>query len=238
MAADIRDAVWDINPAFVHRLTVDEVRQMLAAGILHDGDPIELIDGLLVHKDRSDSGGNPMTHGERHARSMERLQLLASRVFTLGLRCRLQLPITLTDSTEPEPDVAVIRANAQSESNRHPGPQDVLAIIEVSDSSLQYDRTTKKRLYARTGIPIYWIVNIPEQQLEIYQAPDTTAGLYLQRTDVLVNGVAQLDLGNAGSAGCVRRGRPAVSRSSGWLGSTNGSPQQRAGCALSQLNRG
>ena len=81
-----------------------------------------------------------------------------------------QEPITLDDS-EPVPDVVVVRGNTRDYLERHPGSQDLALIVEIADSTLERDRTSKKRLYARAGIPVYWIVNLPEQKLEVYTEP-------------------------------------------------------------------
>jgi Uma2 family endonuclease len=130
---------------------------------------------------------------------MERLQTLVLRVLAMGLRCRLQLPITLSESSEPEPDVAIVRPTTADATVRHPGASDVIAVVEVADSSLQYDRSIKQRLYAAAGIPVYWIVNIPERRIEIYSLPETRTGRYSQRVDVSADGVTQLDLSDCGA---------------------------------------
>ena len=81
-----------------------------------------------------------------------------------------QEPITLTNS-EPEPDVVVVRGDTRQYLNRHPGPQDIALVVEVADTTLQRDRTIKKLTYARSGIPIYWIVNLVEEKIEVYTYP-------------------------------------------------------------------
>jgi Uma2 family endonuclease len=81
-----------------------------------------------------------------------------------------QQPVTLSDG-EPEPDGAVVRGTRRQYGDRHPGPMDVALVIEVADSSLEWDRTTKKHNYARAGIPVYWIVNLCNGQLEVYSEP-------------------------------------------------------------------
>ena len=78
---------------------------------------------------------------------------------------RAQLPVVLSRFQEPEPDIAILRGSIDHYFERHPRPSDILAIIEVTDHSLAYDRTTKLRLYAAAGIPRYRIVNIPEGAL-------------------------------------------------------------------------
>lgn len=93
-----------------------------------------------------------------------------------------QEPITLIDS-EPEPDVVVVRGDTRQYLDRHPGAEDIALVIEVSDTTLQRDRNTKKRAYGRSGIPIYWIVNLSESQIEVYTQPSQAQADYLQRRD-------------------------------------------------------
>ena len=82
--------------------------------------------------------------------------------------------MTLTAS-EPEPDVVVVRGDPQQYPDVPPGPQAVALIVEVADSTLHRDQTTKKRLYAQAGIPIYWIVNLVDDRIEVYREPSGPA---------------------------------------------------------------
>ncbi|HEX5269581.1 MAG TPA: Uma2 family endonuclease [Gemmataceae bacterium] len=164
-------------------LTVDQYHRMIEQGILREGAPTELIDGILVRKDRSDQGGDPMSHGPRHALTIKRLERLLRPVESQGRHLHVQLPITLAPTEEPEPDLAVVRGDPEDFRNRHPGPADVVAVIEVSDSTLEYDRTTKQRLYAQAGIAVYWVINLRDGQVEIYDQPDAAAGRYRARAD-------------------------------------------------------
>lgn len=143
---------------------------MIAAGILRDGEPIELIDGLLVRKDRGPEG-NPMVISTEHSLVVTRLGQLDRSVEPFGHHVRVQQPVTLSATSEPEPDASVVRGAATDYSARHPGPEDVAVAIEVAESSLHYDRTTKLRLYAATGVPTYWIVNLPDRQMEAFRVP-------------------------------------------------------------------
>jgi len=83
----------------------------------------------------------------------------------------IQNPIQLNDFSEPEPDLMLLKAEANFYKNRHPNAEDVLLLIEVSDSTLQFDRTKKLALYAKHGINDYWIVNLNEKCLEVYRQP-------------------------------------------------------------------
>ncbi len=164
-------------------ITVDQLQQMIHNGILQDGDPIELIDGLLVRKDRSARGENLMTHHPRHALLVSRLQrLLAMACESAGFYLRIQLPVTLNDINAPEPDIAVVRGTEEDYADHHPGSADLPLVIEVADSSLGTDRSTKQRLYATAGLPQYWLINLPESQVEVYEQPDSTSGKYAHQT--------------------------------------------------------
>jgi Uma2 family endonuclease len=164
-------------------LSVDQYHQMILNGILREGDSIELIDGMLVRKGRADKGPDAMSHGPRHAFSVKRLQRPFRRVEEHGYHLHSQLPVTLGGTQEPEPDLALVRGRDEDYDRRHPGPADIVAFMEVSDSSLNLDRTTKQRLYASAAIPIYWIVNLVENQIEVYEDPQPSEGKYNRRTD-------------------------------------------------------
>lgn len=162
-------------------ITVDLYQQMIDNGILHDGDPIELIDGLLVRKDRSARGESLMTYGHRHALLLRRLmRLLWDWTEAEGCYLQIQLPVTLNEFSVPEPDLSIVKGTEEDYTERHPGPDDLPLVIEVADSSVSTDRSTKQRLYAAAGIPVYWIVNIPDAQVEVYEQPDAASGKYLR----------------------------------------------------------
>ena len=164
-------------------ITVDQFQQMIHNGIFQNGDPIELIDGLLVRKDRSARGENLIGHHSRHALLIKRLQrLLMLPCESAGCHVPIQLPVTLNNINTPEPDVAVVRGTEEDYTDRHPGPDDLPLVIEVADSSLGTDRSTKPRLYATAGVPQYWLINLPESQVEVYEQPDAASGTYAQKT--------------------------------------------------------
>jgi Uma2 family endonuclease len=179
-------------------LSVDQYHQMIKQGILREGHASELIDGILVGKDRSDQGGGPMSHGPRHSLAIKRLERLLRPVEDQGCHLHPQLPVTLGTTQEPGPDLAVVRGSPEDFLNHHPAPSDVVAVIEVADSTLEYDRSTKQRLYAQSGIGVYWIVNIPQGQVEVYEQPDLATGRYAARTDYRPGQVVRLVIGAAG----------------------------------------
>ena len=180
-------------------LTVDQVERMMAAGILREGDPFELIDGVLVWKDRAPADGDTMAHGVRHATVVNRLQVLDHAVEAVGCVLRVQLPVVLSPSSAPEPDLSVAHGTRDSYVTRHPGPADVLLVIEVADHSLAYDRKTKQRLYATAGILRYLLVSLPEERFELYLDPLPAEGRYARRLDHLPGEMLHADLGLAGA---------------------------------------
>jgi Uma2 family endonuclease len=144
-----------------HRFTVTQYEKMIAVGILNENDKVELIRGEIVAK---------MPIGLSHAASVKRLnQLLSDRARGRAI-VGIQDPIRLSDS-QPEPDVSVLAPRADFYAASTPEPTDVLLLVEVADSSLEYDREVKGPLYAENGITEYWIVNIEDRCLEIHRQP-------------------------------------------------------------------
>ena len=141
---------------------VDEYYAMADAGILRPGERVELVDGEIIPM-------SPMKSA--HAASVGSLDYeLASQ---LGRRAqvRAQIPVRLNGVTEPEPDIAVVKWRDDFYAHAHPGPEDILLIVEVSDTTLYQDRDVKLSLYARFGIPETWIANIRERRVEVYDQP-------------------------------------------------------------------
>ncbi len=142
---------------------------MVDAGILGEDDRVELLEGQIVEVS---------PQGERHARVIQTLNRLLVRGPGDDYVVRPQLPLTLADS-EPEPDLAVVRREDAASTDEHPA-QAVL-VVEVSGGSLAYDRTVKARVYARTAIPEFWIVDLDTRQVEVCRDPDPHEGGYRSR---------------------------------------------------------
>ena len=144
------------------RFTVAEYYAMADAGILTEKDRVELLDGEIVLM-------API--GNRHQSSVDG----HGEMFTLRLQgranVRIQGPVRLDDDNEPEPDVTLLRRRDDYYATGHPGPDDVLLLIEVADSTLDFDRNVKLPLYARAGIPEVWIVNLQDRRVESYTDP-------------------------------------------------------------------
>lgn len=159
-------------------LTVEQYHQMLATGILVGGDPYELLDGHIFHKDRSAAGEDPMSVGHEHTWVVQKLNRLNPKLEKLGCHMRTQVPVTLPPYDEPEPDGSVAFGTEDDYVGRHPGAADVTCVIEVADSSLRRDRTTKLRIYANSGIAQYVIINLPDRIIEVYTHPRKGRGRY------------------------------------------------------------
>lgn len=161
------DAIW--------QLRVDQYHQMVQTGILTDDDPVELLEGWLVTK-------IPKNPSHRLATQLTREALTV--LVPDGYYVDDQEPLTTAES-EPAPDVMIVRGQRRDYRDHHPGPQDIALVVEVSDTTLQRDRTLKKQIYARAGIPVYWIINLLEQQIECYTHPSGPAEHpdYQQRHD-------------------------------------------------------
>lgn len=149
----------------LHRLSVDDYHRMIEAGILHSGQPIELLEGLLVRK---------MPIHPPHSTALQWTRKRIEALIAAGWDVRIQQPITLSDS-EPEPDVCVARGDDRTYTTHHPGPADVGLVVEVAESSLATDQTDKARIYARAGIVTYWIVNLVDRWVEVRTAPSGPA---------------------------------------------------------------
>jgi len=151
------------------RFNVEEYYLMAKAGILSEDDRVELIDGEIVEMP-------PI--GSPHAPTVMRLiQLLSQQVGSRAL-VNVQNPVRLGEHSEPQPDIALLRPRDDFYAAAHPGPQDVLLLIEIADTSIDYDREVKSPLYARAGIPEYWLVDLAGQRIEVYRDP--AAGEYRQ----------------------------------------------------------
>ncbi len=146
----------------VKRFTVDEYHRLIKLFFFAEGDRLELIRGELIEM---------VSKGMPHVfcsgvlcRQLDRL--LGDRAVIRG-----QDPITISSHSEPEPDVVIAVGHENDYLGHHPYPENILLVVEVSDSTLRYDQTVKLSLYAEAGIDDYWIVNLEAQQVERYSQP-------------------------------------------------------------------
>jgi Uma2 family endonuclease len=156
------------SPVPHRRFSVEEYHRMVAAGILGEDERVELLEGEIVQM----SPQKPA-----HMRALVRLNRFFSRKLSEAYVVRPQGPLQLADS-EPEPDLAIVRAD-EDRPESHPGS--ALLVVEVADSSLRHDLTVKMQLYAKAGIPEYWLVIVPRRQVEVLTEPDAAAGDYRRR---------------------------------------------------------
>ena len=147
-----------------HRFTRVQYEQMIKAGIFGEDDRVELIEGDI----------RPMSpQNSTHMAAVTLANYALMAVCPDDVHIRTQGPIALGEASEPEPDLAIVRGTPRDFSDRHPGPNEIALLIEVADTSLETDRETKRRLYARHGIPEYWIVNLRDEQVEVFQTPQS-----------------------------------------------------------------
>lgn len=161
------------------RFTVHDYYAMAEAGILHEDDRVELIEGEIIEM-------SPIN--APHASHVKRLnQLFMSR---LGARVTLgvQDPVRLSEYSEPQPDLALLQPRDDFYQRSHPTPDDVFLLIEVSDSTVEYDRQVKAPLYARSGVREMWLINLGAGQVEVYRNPSPDGyreQRYLQRGEAV-----------------------------------------------------
>jgi Uma2 family endonuclease len=153
--------------ASIPRFSLARYQKMIEVGILTPEDKVELLENYVVLK----MPRNPPHDGTVQLGTEALLPLVPP-----GWRLRVQLTVVFTDS-QPEPDFAVVRGDARTYLARHPGPADVGLLIEVADSSLLRDQRDKTRIYARGGIPGYWIINLLDRQVEVYTQPSGPTAL-------------------------------------------------------------
>ncbi len=149
---------------------------MAAAGVLSEDDRVELVEGEIIEM-------NPI--GSRHAACVGRLTKLLERLAGDHAIVWVQNPVHVNDFSEPVPDVALLRLRDDFYARANPRAADVLLVIEVSDSTLGYDRGVKTPLYARAGVPEVWLVNLPGEVIEVYARP---AGGAYQETRLVGRG--------------------------------------------------
>jgi len=160
-----------------HRWTRAGYDRVIEVGGFDPEARIELLDGEIWE----------MTpRGSQHAAACAKVMQALQGVFGDACYVRVQCPIALDDVSEPEPDVAVVRGTPDDHFDAH--PPEALLVVEVSASSLSFDRSLKQAAYARNGIPEYWIVDLTAERLEIYREPVDTnyaSTTVLERADVV-----------------------------------------------------
>jgi Uma2 family endonuclease len=143
------------------RFSVARYQRMIQAGILTSEDKVELLENWVVLK---------MPKNPPHDGTTLRIDKRLRRLLPTGWDLQCQGTIVLADS-QPEPDFSVLREDPNDYTTRHPTPADTGLVIEVADSSLLRDQRDKTRIYARAGIPVYWIINLVDRRVEVYTQP-------------------------------------------------------------------
>ena len=157
----------DLPSARQWRFTVEQFHKLHEAGVLADDDRVELLEGWLIRK---------LPVNPPHAVATMLVNDALARVIPAGWHARVQVPVT-TRLSELEPDLAVVRRTLRDYLAHHPGPADVGLLVEVSDATLDFDRSFKRGLYARAAVPVYWVVNLPDRRVEVFSGPSGPAPL-------------------------------------------------------------
>lgn len=171
-----------------HRWTRIEYERMVDAGVFHPDARFELIDGEII---------DMSPQGSYHATSIQVMAEYIRHLFGAGYHVRIQMPLALGEDSEPEPDLAVVTGGFMDYRDAH--PQTAVLVVEVASSTLAYDRL-KAAVYASHGIPEYWLVNLKEHCLEVFQHPENgryTSYRSLKAGDTFVCGNGkQVGVGN------------------------------------------
>ncbi len=145
-----------------HFITACEYERMIEGGVFEEDARLELIEGEIVEM-------SPI--GKRHAACVDALNWWLGRTVGDAAIVRVQNPILLGDLSQPQPDLALLKRRDDFYKDALPTPDDVLLVVEVADTSIEYDRRLKLSLYARAGIAEVWIVSLPEEKIETYARP-------------------------------------------------------------------
>lgn len=163
--------VGETNLAPQRRWTIEEFDR-IPDGTFPEGERVELIEGLIYTK---------MGQNDPHITALYAVFAALQEAFGSGFHLGMQVPLKLGDDSKPEPDVLVRRGTWRDYDGRRPDPKkDIPLVVEVADSTLADDRARKAPLYARHGIPEYWIVNLRDRTLEVRRRPRSERGDYFE----------------------------------------------------------
>lgn len=146
-----------------HRWTRQEYDRMVSRGVFDPEVRLELINGEIV---------NVTPQGSLHATSVRLAEEALRAAFVKGFDVRIQMPLALDDASEPEPDIAVVVGIPRDYRDAH--PRTACLIVEVAETTLAFDRGSKKELYARNRIEEYWLINLVDAHIEVYRQPHGT----------------------------------------------------------------
>jgi Uma2 family endonuclease len=151
-------------PVTRYRFTADQYEEMIRTGILTEHDRVELIDGEVIDM--------PLIE-EEHVYGVTRIGDILSDALRGRVLLQVENPVRLGMGAMPEPDIALLRRRPDYYRGTRPGPEDIFLLVEVADTSLSYDRTTKARLYANAGIPEYWVHDVKAAALIVHRDPSS-----------------------------------------------------------------
>ena len=151
------------------RWTREQYDTMVAQGILGPESHVQLLDGEIIQM----APQRPL-----HSTAIRLVADALRGILPPGYHVREQAPLAAAEDSEPEPDVAVVRGAIRDYTSRH--PTTAVLVVEVSDASLEFDRSRKQAVYARAAVPEYWILDLADR-LEVCRDPDPGAGVYRRR---------------------------------------------------------
>ena len=183
ITSEFTAAGFDVPPLGVRRFTVEEYERLGQLGVLTEDDNVELLEGLIVKK---------MTKNPLHDWTIDFLNAVLSRQLPTGWILRIQ-NVLRTEDSEPEPDVVVAIGDLTTFRRRHPTGEQVSLVVEVAESSLHQD-WRKCRIYARAGVPEYWIVDLNSARLEVFTQPNRQAGKFEKHVCLSAPGLATVAL--------------------------------------------
>ena len=153
---------------------VAEYHKMIEAGVLHEDDRLELLGGEIVAM-------SPI--GSRHAACVDRLNRLFTKRLGDSVIVRVQNPVELSDESEPQPDLSLLKPRTDFYSEAHPQSSDIYLLVEVADTTTNYDRRVKLPFYARAGIIEVWLIDLEAQKIEVYREPSAQGYRQMQTVE-------------------------------------------------------
>jgi Uma2 family endonuclease len=148
-----------INKRFFN---IDEFHKMLSVGIFSEDDRLELIEGEIIEM-------TPIS--SRHAYYVDKITRIFFQKLSDKVGIRIQNPIKLGKYSEPQPDIALVKLPLEKYQFQHPEPEDIYLVIEVSDTSYDYDKNIKIPLYGKYGIKESWLIDINKNRIEVFRNP-------------------------------------------------------------------
>ncbi len=155
--------VFDGQNLKLRQISVKQYDAMIKNGVFDESDRIELLNGAIIEK---------MPKGTRHSSANDRATRLFYKILGGKVTVRNQNPIWLDNFSEPEPDIVLAKNDENEYEETHPRPDEIFLILEISDSTLNYDRRAKSLAYSKAGIRQYLLLNLQEQTLEDYRQPN------------------------------------------------------------------